>query len=71
MKLAEFNKLRDERAKQSWDEAFSVWDRHKNPICDRHDTVSFLIQWCLKEIAATQIMVEKLVEHTKMPKVDE
>lgn len=66
MTLEEFNKERDERAEKSWNEAWKVW-REGHPSITDSRAHGFLIQWCLKEIASTQIMVEKLVEHTKLP----
>lgn len=70
MTLEQFNKERDERARQNWVEAWHVWNTEKPPLAADEEVTGFLIQWCMKDIAATQMMVEKLAEFVKMPPLD-
>lgn len=71
MTLEEFNKERDERALKTWKDAWNVWRAKKSaPAADEWVT-GFLLQWAIKEIASCQMMIEELVRHTKLPKLDE
>lgn len=68
----EFDKEMEKRAKQYWEEALDVWGKFKSTNQTvPADEISFLFQWQFKQIAALQMIVEKLIEHTKMPKLDE
>lgn len=64
MTLDEFNKEMERRAILRFKEIVSAANKDARP------TQVMIVGLC-KDIAAIQMVIEQLVEHTKMPKLDE